>query len=621
MQRYPDNINVDIEDFRRSDWKSSISTHDREGYSGMWQSLSAAARAAIENGKSSEGKTLWLLADACSMMLSPRSVNEPFQPFIVMDGKRSSLPEDFQQPDVVLFSQIAEEVDNVWLKARLSDLVWLLQRPRNPRFAILAIDSYREVPLDTETWIRGGRECWERAIRLALMLGAGAGDRLRQIETKLISTIDLSTHDDGFLALWLGDMLIENHLGHDKRSGIAAKLETLAKHFEAHGDLHRCREYFDASAKWFQKAGDETKSTEMTVFVAETWVKEGIARMSSEQPSHMVGASFIENAIQKYRTIPKGRRADYRVDERILELNAQMSIAGKKSLDEMSVIESPPIDISELVENARNAVRGKSAIDALSAFANIYGGARVTKIREFSEKILREHPLQALFSATHMSRDGRVIARRPGMNLGDTASDENEAVVWAEMVRHYCMELGLVVQGDILPSLEILHLEHGIREADFVGVCSHSPIVPHGREQLFGKGLFAGYEKDFASALHLLVPQIEHAVRWHLKSRGVKTTNLDNNGIENENGLSALMELPEIKQVFGEDLAFELKALFCDAFGPNLRNEIAHGLLDYESCASVYSIYAWWLSLKIVFNTFWNTRKKVDETTDASINA
>ena len=99
-------------------------------------------------------------------------------------------------------------------------------------------------------------------------------------------------------------------------------------------------------------------------------------------------------------------------------------------------------------------------------------------------------------------------------------------------------------------------------------------------------------------------------VRWHLKTSGIKTTNLDKEGIEYENGLSTLMEMPEVAQIFGDDLAFELKALFCDAIGANLRNEVAHGLLAYEECHSIFSIYAWWLGLKIVFNTFWNKRQK-----------
>jgi len=70
---------------------------------------------------------------------------------------------------------------------------------------------------------------------------------------------------------------------------------------------------------------------------------------------------------------------------------------------------------------------------------------------------------------------------------------------------------------------------------------------------------------------------------------------------------SALMELPEAAQVFGEDLAFEIRALFCDPLGRNLRNELAHGLLDDSECQSPYVAYAWWFGLRLVFNTFWNS--------------
>ena len=161
MERYPEQTTATIESLRNSDWREALAVENREGYSSMWQSLSSAARTAIENGLLSEGKCLWLLADACSMMLNPSSLNEPFKPFMVMNGKRSSLPTDFQQSDVALFAAFAEDVDDPWLQARLADIVWLLIEPRSPKYALLAIDAYRQLPLDSETWIRGSRECWE----------------------------------------------------------------------------------------------------------------------------------------------------------------------------------------------------------------------------------------------------------------------------------------------------------------------------------------------------------------------------------------------------------------------------------------------------------------------------
>ena len=151
-----------------------------------------------------------------------------------------------------------------------------------------------------------------------------------------------------------------------------------------------------------------------------------------------------------------------------------------------------------------------------------------------------------------------------------------------------------------MPALEILHLEHRIREIDFLSIVKQSPIVPPGREVFFAKGLYSGYDYDYVTALHLLVPQVENMVHYHLKNVGAKTTTLDDRGIETENGLSTLVGLPEMKAVFRDDLTFEIKALFCDPIGANFRNKLAHGLLEYNSCNSLHGVYTWWLILRLV---------------------
>jgi hypothetical protein len=609
-ERYPADLVVSTDDFANCGWKKVLDQTSREGYSTMWHAFSAAARNAMDEGRKEHGKVLWLLADACSMMLSPESPNEPFKPFAVFHDRRSAIPDDLSDSDIEFFAQIVDAVDDDWLRARLADLVWLKGKPRNPTFALKAIDAYRNLPLDTDTWVRGGRECWKRALALARMLKTGAGDRLAQMEAKIVAAFAASTRDDGFLALWLADLLKSNGLGRGSRPDIAAKLEALAREFKGAGDLHRAREYFSAAADWYGSIPDQVKVAEMTVAVAEGWVDEAIARSSSDNPSHMAAASFYEKAIQTYRTIPRAERAAHRVDERIEELRAHLNDAGVRSLEEMAVIESPGVDITAIVENARNAVTGKPLHEALLAFANLHRGAKVDELRKHAIKRIRRFPLQSIFGATILSRDGRVIAKRPPMSMGSELTEEDEIAIRSEMIRDYGILVGIVVQGDIWPALEVLLLEHRMREADFVELARHSPIVPKDRAGLFGKALFAGYERDFITSLHLLIPQIEHMVRAHLKQAGATTTTIDKNGIQNENGLSTLMELPEAGEVFGEDLAFELRSLFCDAFGPNLRNELAHGLMDEDGCHSPFAIYAWWLSLRLVVNTWWNAARK-----------
>lgn len=609
--RYPSDLIVTAQDFTECGWTSTLANEECEGYPSMWQAFSSAARKVSEDNRPSHGKALWLLADACSMMLSPKSLNEPFKPFMAMEGRRSVIPDDFSESDIAFYAEIVDAIDDAWLKARVADLVWLKQRPRSVQFALAAIDAYRQIPLDTETWVRGGHECWERAISLARMLRAGAGTRLAEMEATVFDAFNTATKESGFLGLWLADLLDSNGLGRTHLSDIAQKLNTLAVDFEGDGDLHRSREFFDAASRWFDRSGDEAKSAEMTVAVAEGWVKEAIARASSDQPSHMVAASFYEKAIQIYRSIPRSQRSIHRGDERIAELHRHMNDAGENSLDELGVVKTPGVDISELVENARKSVAGKSVQDALFSFANIYQGARVDQVRTAAEKILQQSIFRRLAGSTHLSRDGRVIAKQPAAGF-DNAPASDDPALWAQMVHDYQILINIVVHGDIWPAHEVLLQEHRLRVDDFIGLASQSPIVPRGRERLFGKALHAGYDRDFTVAMHLLSPQIEHMVRFHLKNAGVKTTNLDIDGIENENGLSTLMGLPETETVFGKDLSFEIKALFCDALGPNLRNELAHGLLDDDSFQSIHAIYAWWMGLRLVFNTFWNAPRKAE---------
>ncbi|MEN5016956.1 DUF4209 domain-containing protein [Erwinia sp. Eh17-17] len=617
-ERYSLDLAISLQDFNTSDWKDSIAQVTSEGYSAMWGAFSSSARIAIEQNRPEHSKVLWLLADACSMMLSPSSPNEPFKPFAVFHDRRSVIPEDFSKSDIQFFAEIADKVDNNWLKARLNDLVWLKGKPRNTKFALEAIDAYCCLPLDKDTWIHGGRDCWPRAITLARMLKNGAGDRLQKIEKAIVTAFNNSSNDDGFLGLWLSDLLKSNRLGLSNREDIAIKLESLARKFNHEGDLHSARAYFESSSEWYKSIPNVVKAAEMTVLVAEGWAKEALTRSASQDPSYMIAASFYENAIQIYRSVPRAERSKYQVDKRIAELRVHLNNSGERALGEMGIIQFPGVDITQLIAHARESVSGKSIQNALLEFVQLHRGVDAEKLREDSLKKMRQYPLQSMFASTMMSRDGRVIAKRPAMSLSGELTDDDEISINAEMIRDYGILVNIIVQAEILPALEVLLVEHQMREIDFIELAGQSAFIPKERVRLFGKALFAGYERDFVTALHLLIPQIEHLVRMHLKQAGAKTSNLDKDGIQNENGMSTLMTLPEAEQVFGKNLAFEFQSLFCNAFGPNLRNEMAHGLLDETDCNSPFAIYAWWLALKLTYIAWWNSANSTHESENDS---
>lgn len=616
-QRYSDDLVVTKDDFTHSGWREAIDSAKEYGEYYFKVALSKAVQLAMDNNEEKKGKVLWLLVDACSMMLKPQSNMEPFKPMWIMEGKRSAIPEDFSEQDILFFTQIVEEIDHAWLQARIADIAWLCSQPRDLKYARLAIDAYRQLEINKDRWIRGSRDGWKRAIGIATMLGNGAEDRLVEMIDVLMVAFDATTQDEGYLGLWLSELFDQKRfVNKQQMQKIAEHLKTLALAFRDAGELRRARDFFSGAAFWFNKVGDVASFSEMTVAVAEGWVQEAEFKETQEN-SYMVAASCYEQAIQLYRKIPRNERAKYQLDERMVKLRDRLSAASNRIPDEMSTISGSSIDISDHVARTQDNVRGKNLSQAMLVFVN---QAKIDKktIREAVIKNIQSQPLMGMLSETVISDDGRAIAKHDGVNWESQPSEGPGSALWAKMLQFYGKQVGFVVQSQILPALEILQLEHRLRETDFIELASRSPIVPNDRTTLFGKALYAGFDGDFVTAIHLLTPQIENMVRFHLKEAEVQTTNLDKDGIETEISLSALMDREKVSDVFDSNLVFELRALFCDSFGPNLRNEVAHGLISDDECQSSYLIYAWWFGLGLVLNNFWNAARPKSQDGDVN---
>ena len=614
----PNDPEFTLEDLKKCGWKAALEKRGEDthgnGYAHKWTALQKAEREAQSEGDATTSKALSLLAHISSMMLKPENRNEPFQPAIVFSEGRTAIPSDFTETEIDLLEQFVDGVDDFWMKARIADLLWLRQTPRNLKFALEAIDAYRSTPLNGETWASGVLDCWRRAISLSIMLGKGAGNRLSEIESAVWSLFSSSTAKENFFALKLSEILEEYNLERSNEHYIATHLHSIAEELEAEGRSNSARSYFANAAVWFGRANDKAESVRMTVAHAETYVKEAEANLTSESPSNLLASTSYERAIQAYRNIPHAYREPHQVNQRISALRNRLNEASLLTLDEMTSIESPAMNLTPFINDALTRVKGKATEDAVLALSNLFR-ANAKEMREAAINSLAETPLRALISSSLVTLDGRTAARNPGFDF-QSGPEENDAAIEAETIRfHYEPLVNVAVMGYIIPALDAITVEHQIPEGYFFQVARLSPIVPPGRERLYGKALYHGYNRDFASALHLLIPQIENMVRYHLKVRQVITTSFDREGIEDESGLSTLIDFPEVKEIFGEDITFEIKALFCSKFGANLRNEVAHGLIEEAGCLSTHAVYAWRLGLKLAFNTFWKSIRQTEDDT------
>lgn len=131
-------------------------------------------------------------------------------------------------------------------------------------------------------------------------------------------------------------------------------------------------------------------------------------------------------------------------------------------------------------------------------------------------------------------------------------------------------------------------------------LCLESPTVPEGHERLWGDGLALGLGGDYGAAVSVLIPQLEQVVRVMLKRRNVHTLFVDEHNVESEKSLNVLLDMTETEQIFGAGMVMEMKALLVVQSGPNLRNDVAHGLLDDAAGWSYSALYMWWFCLRLV---------------------
>lgn len=328
-----------------------------------------------------------------------------------------------------------------------------------------------------------------------------------------------------------------------------------------------------------------------------------------------VANSFYENAIQAYRRIPTKHRQKYNIDKKISQIRNKISETGSASLGEMGTVKTPSVNISEIVEASITHVKGKHSIEeALIFFAGLYLGPNYGELQNNVKENMQNNFIDSFIGSTHLSADGRVIGKIPPLNPNASEEDtNNKKILNGKLQQEFNLEVELIVKAHILPALQQILIEHIVTKEILMDLCHHSPLVPNGREYLLGHAFWLGFEYDFGSAVHLLCPQVEHIVRTKLKDIGAHTSNIDRDGIENENGLSTLMELPEAIQVFGEDLCFEIRSVFTDSLGPNLRNEVAHGLLDDDFSSSISAIYAWWMILRLVIHSIIGLKNSKEE--------
>jgi hypothetical protein len=188
-------------------------------------------------------------------------------------------------------------------------------------------------------------------------------------------------------------------------------------------------------------------------------------------------------------------------------------------------------------------------------------------VKEIASKTIYMHIRQQV-----VAEDGRVTA-----SIGPVSEDLNGHVV---------QQLNLVIQfyGQLFrPAMEESISRLSLAEDDFIVWLADCQLFTEDRLKLLRAAIGAYLHSDWATAIHLAIPQIEYALRRVLVLCRQPLTRPSGDGIFFLKNLNQVLHDPTTERVLPRDVRVYLQTLLCDQRGLNIRNNVCHGLWNSKN--------------------------------------
>jgi Domain of unknown function (DUF4209) len=521
--------------------------------------------------------------------LDPENKDQPLKPAWISATGRSAAIEDFDEQARDTIEQLIDATTFPLLRARFADMIWLLRK--NYKMAEKAAKDYLAAfkAVDNgDSWAYEF-DCLKRGMALARMLGPKKQlflDYLSFIETRL-TALEGTCVDS--LGAGLLDLLFDYRVGD---CAVCARIaETIGDRMHTTGSSFLGRDYFDIASRFHRANGDGANADRLGIKKGESLVTEAESCIGKDGKGYFAGTHHLAVAIECLRQ-------SHGDEARIQALHKKLVDWQAKVNDEMKSV-GHEIDVSQIIKQAQERVRGKTLPDAIFAMALGQSVLDPEKLRKRVIGHIKDFPLTHLFSASTIAPDGRITAHKPSALATD--EDTREAAIEAEMFHQAAtVDWDLRARAYIDVCREEIVSEHQPTLRDLQFLVLQNPFIPPGHEMIFLKGILAGFRGDMDVTAHFLVPQIEEAIRHILQTAGHVTSKLDAKLIQEQRLLGTLLSLPETAEILRADHVFELRGILCEKFGYDLRNRLAHGFVTYHECWRADVLNLWWLVIRIL---------------------
>jgi len=238
---------------------------------------------------------------------------------------------------------------------------------------------------------------------------------------------------------------------------------------------------------------------------------------------------------------------------------------GKNIASDLKEIRVPIGFTDEQIEQLVKDLTQGSPRDALLRIARELI-PKTGKIKALLQELLTAAPLMARIGVT------RVVGDHFAAYAG-SIEDDPEGRLIMQLAQH--LEIFNLFLNK---SLDQLRSTTELTADTIMEVLDESPVFTPERRPLLEEGINAYLAGDHTKAIHVIVPQIEQALRQLLTLMRVPTLKSGRNGTMQLKNLNDILREPAIKECLGEDVRLYLLTFLADERGQNIRNNVCHGL-------------------------------------------
>lgn len=511
-----------------------------------------------------DDKRIFLLLKKISTMYVRYKKDEiNFSPAYEMaDGQRTFALQDLTDEDyALLYSLDINELPKI-LGLRVADVLWIGKKDYQMAHlsAKLSYELY-QMFFDKDNWIN----CFN-FLDHAIGLSARIGSKKLNIYLKEIyeKVIEINGSDSQLLSVFLIELLLsQKWRSFDAILPILDIIIANSGHY-----IHRAKEAYFLKVRIYNKQNDTQAATDCNrqlakylENVADTEVTEDISGLFKAERNY-------QEAIRLYRNNGAPEEGK-RVQAKLIEL--------QKNIPQHMIPITVNVDVIQ--ENARI----KDLFAELSLCEKIVRLIQCTPLykKDFlKEKVLEDaaDPLSFLFVSWKKSAQGQNIAEIPPIDLQNP--EANHEVLELHMHHKALMLENICGVRFLKRAMDFITAEEEISIEDLRFITMDNPIIPPGRENIFLAGLYYGLVGNLYLALHILTPQVENLFRNIAKLVGGIVSTLNDDNTSDAKLLTSLFEMPELLGCYDNDILFLFKGMMNEKAGANIRNEIAHGIMD-----------------------------------------